>query len=176
MKTDVMKADLEKLEGGPGELYLWFPELNKAIEWYRRGAAARVNTDDAHQWLGIGLNAWIYRKTGRPIYAWRTYQLCRQVGVPVPEWFFEYLDGCADRLDQDLTSPKQVAEAFGLDRRGRDRSIGWDRMVASYLVWQLHEEQPGASLEERFSQVADCLGLSEGYVRDAWYAMAPPKK
>jgi hypothetical protein len=68
--------------------------------------------------LPIRREMFLYKKTGRPIHAWRAYRWIRTAGLPVPPWFLKYLDECAERLDRldkmDTKLPEDVAAAFAL--------------------------------------------------------------
>jgi hypothetical protein len=118
----------------------------------------------------------LYGKTGRSIHAWRAYRWIRTAGLPVQPWFLEYLDECAERFGKtDPKSPGQVAEAFAMDRKGRNGTVESDQLAAVEHYWALKSKQPNASLEDLFAAVAQARGVSESYVRDAYYKWFPKK-
>jgi hypothetical protein len=118
----------------------------------------------------------LYAKTGRPIHAWRAYRWIREAGLPVPPWFLEYLDECAERCDKiDPKSPEQVAAAFAMDGVGRNASVGSDQLAAVQDVAALKARNPGARVTDLFKQVAKAGRVSDSYVRDAYYKWFPKK-
>jgi aromatic ring-opening dioxygenase catalytic subunit (LigB family) len=46
----------------------------------------------------------LFARTGRPIHAFLAYRWIREAGLPVPPWFLEYLDLCAERLEKPIRS------------------------------------------------------------------------
>jgi hypothetical protein len=116
----------------------------------------------------------LFAEAGRPIHAWRAYLWIRRAGLPVPPWFLEYLDECAERFDQmDPKSPNQVAEAFAMDRVGRNGSIASNQLAAVEHFAALKSARPDASNEKLFAEVADQIDQSTSYVRDAYYKWSP---
>lgn len=124
----------------------------------------------------IRREATLFYTTGNPIHAWRLYRWLRNAGQSIPEWFLEYLDRCAERIDQEKpATPKQIAEAFGLAPNGggpswlsrADKSS--DRLAAVQHVWFLQKALPGVALEELWAEVAEHRNVSYEYVRDAYY-------
>jgi hypothetical protein len=116
----------------------------------------------------------LFAKTGRPIHAWRAYRWIREAGLPVPPWFLEYLDECAERLAKmDPKSPDEVAAAFAMDRTGRNGSVSSGHLAAVQHLASLKDSQPDTRLEELFAEVAEASGVSESYVRDAYYMWFP---
>jgi hypothetical protein len=116
----------------------------------------------------------LYAKTGRPIHAWMAYRWIREAGLPVPPWFLEYLDECAEQLDKiDPKSPEQVAASFAMDRKGRNASISSDQLAAVEHFWGLKKMNPDLADKEIFSKVAEARGVSDRYVEDAYYKWFP---
>jgi hypothetical protein len=116
----------------------------------------------------------LFAGTGRAIHAFRAYRWIREAGLPVPPWFLEYLDGCAKRFDKmGPKSPKQVAEAFTMDRKGRNASIESDRLAAVQDFWVLKKMNPELADKEIFAKVAETRGVSDSYVEDAYYRWFP---
>jgi hypothetical protein len=116
----------------------------------------------------------LFAESGRPIHAFRAYRWIREAGLPVPPWFFECLDECAERLDEmEPKSPEDVAAAFGMDRKGRNASTGSDQLAAAQSVAALQQKRPDTSLEGLFADVAMQTGKSDSYVRDAYYRWLP---
>jgi hypothetical protein len=116
----------------------------------------------------------LFAETGRPIHAWRAYRWIRQAGLPVPPWFLEYLDECAERFDRmDPKSPEQVAEAFAMCRVGRNASVASDQLAAVEHFAALKSARPDDSNEKLFAEVANQIGKSDSYVRDAYYKWFP---
>ena len=116
----------------------------------------------------------LFARTGRPIHAFLAYRWIWEAGLPVPPWFLEYLDLCAERLEKaDPKSSKQVAKAFELDRIGRNRSIECDRLAAVQDFWALKERNPDRADKEIFAKVAEPRGVSDRYVEDAYYKWFP---
>jgi hypothetical protein len=118
----------------------------------------------------------LYAETGRALHAWRAYHWIRQAGLPVPPWFLEYLDGCADRLmGEDLpTKPQEVADVFEMGPKGR-RATECDRLAAVQDVYALKEMMPGVADKEIFVKVAEDRDVSESYVEQAYYDWFPKK-
>jgi hypothetical protein len=88
--------------------------------------------------LMIRREAALWFGTGRAIHAWRLRKIFRAAKWPVPEEIERYLDNCSERLcSADLTSPEQVAEAFRLDRKGRNAKCTSDQLAAAESVFAL---------------------------------------
>jgi hypothetical protein len=111
----------------------------------------------------------LYAKSSRPIHAWRAYYWIRKAGLPVPPWFLEYLDGCAERLMKSpLKKPEEVAEAFGMTATGRHLTEG-RRLAAVQMVCALKQDKKqGERDEDIWRKVANDLGVNWTYVRNAY--------
>jgi hypothetical protein len=111
----------------------------------------------------------LYSRTKRPIHAWRAYRFIRMTGLPVPPWFLEYLDGCAERLDK--TPPEthaDVAEAFDMKATGRHRTE-CRRLKAVEMTLALKDmRKPGERDEDIWRKVANDLGVGWTFVRNAY--------
>jgi len=66
----------------------------------------------------------LFLETKNPIYAWRTYQNARRLGLPIPDEVMTYLDGAADRIVKTANNPPpaakrpmEVARALGLGKK-----------------------------------------------------------
>jgi hypothetical protein len=80
----------------------------------------------------------LWFSSGRAIHAWRLRKIFRDAKWPVPEEIELYLDACAERLCQaDLISPEAVADAFDLDRKGRNAAVTSDQLAAAESVFGL---------------------------------------
>jgi hypothetical protein len=111
----------------------------------------------------------LFARTGRAIHAWRAYWWIREAGLPVPPWFLEYLDGCAERLMKSpLKRPEQVAEAFEMTATGR-HFTECRRLKAVEMVCALKQKQsPGERDEDIWRKAAKDLGVNWTYVRNAY--------
>lgn len=118
----------------------------------------------------------LFAETGRPIHAWHPYHWIRQAGLPVPPWFLEYLDACADRLMKSpLKKPEEVAEAFDMKAAGRNRTES-KRLKAVQMVCALKQtRKPGELDENIYKEVAKDLGVQWTYVRNACQDWLPKK-
>ena len=63
----------------------------------------------------------LFQKDQNPLYAWRSYQNCREHKIPIPDWVLAYLDSSAGKL-LDIEFPEQPAHetyaALGLNQPG----------------------------------------------------------
>jgi hypothetical protein len=111
----------------------------------------------------------LYGRTHRPIHAWRAYYWIRQAGLPVPPWFLELLDECADRIMKSpLKKPEQIAEAFDMKATGRHRTES-HRLQAVETVLALKEDRkPGETDRAIYDKVAKDFGVNWTYVRNAY--------
>jgi hypothetical protein len=136
---------------------------------------------DAMHRMMIRREAALWFGTGRAIYALRLRKIFREAKWPVPEEIEQYLDACTERLcNVDLTSPEQVAESFGLDRKGRNAKCSSDQLAAAEHVFALKAMNPGRHINKIIDEVADHLNrqgkrLENGkdagsFVRDAYYS------
>lgn len=117
----------------------------------------QTTMDTMHR-LMIKQEAALWFATGRAIHAWRIREVFRDAGWPVPEEVEIYLDGCTDRLlHTDLTAPAQVANAFQLDRKGRNAKVGHASLVVAEHVFGLKAMNPERSLDSIFDEVATQL-------------------
>jgi hypothetical protein len=119
-----------------------------------------------------------YEISKNPLLAWRVYRVCRQVGLPPPNWVFEYLDRVAANLGQleEKTFSKpaaKVAEALemkapGKTGRGNMFSVEGDLAWTKLAVPVYHYLQQGGQETFAFLVVAEECGMSESTVRRAW--------
>jgi hypothetical protein len=117
----------------------------------------------------------LFAESGRPIHAWRAYYWIRQAGLPVPPWFLEYLEGCAERLVKEApTTAKQVAAAFAMGAKGR-HTTDCERLGAVQAVHALKKMNPHLSDKEIFARVAEERDVSESYVEQAYYDWFPKR-
>lgn len=146
----------------------------------------QATLDTMHR-LMIEREAALWFRTGRAIHAWRIRKVFREAAWPVPEEIEVYLDGCADRLcEESLASPKQVADALGLDPKGRNAGVTSDQLAAAESVFGLlainadrrrRGEEPwslaraiGATAEYLNAQRPEGAKGTTSYVRDSYYA------
>jgi hypothetical protein len=135
-------------------------------------------TLDAMHRMMIKREVALWFSSGRAIHAWRLRRIFRQAGWTVPEEIETYLDAGGDRLcEADLTSPEQVANAFELDRKGRNANVSSDRLAAAEHVFALKAMDPKRPITKIFSEVAECLNSKQdnpdkdagSFVREAYY-------
>jgi hypothetical protein len=60
-----------------------------------------------------------------------------------------------------------------MDRAGRNASIESNRLAALEHFAALKQKRPDASNEDLFAEVAEAIGKSSSYVRDAYYKWYP---
>ena len=78
----------------------------------------------------------LWKSSRRAIHLWRLRKIYREAGWPVPAEIESYLDDCTDRLcAAQLTSPDQVANAFGLGPKGRRAAVTSDELAAAEHVF-----------------------------------------
>jgi hypothetical protein len=95
-------------------------------------------TLDVMHRLMIKRESTLWFASGRAIHAWRLRKIFRDAKWPVPEQIELYLDACTERLCRaDLTSREQVANAFDLDRKGRNAAVTSDQLAAAESVFGL---------------------------------------
>ncbi len=68
----------------------------------------------------------LFKKTGNPIYAWRTYQNARRLRLLVPDEIMQYFDGVADGIIRSIKTPAKnrpakITQALGLGKKGAGR-------------------------------------------------------
>jgi hypothetical protein len=111
----------------------------------------------------------LFSATGRPIHAWSAYKWIREAGLPVPPWFLEYLDGCADRLMKSpLEKPEQVAEALDMKATGRNLTE-CDRLATVQDVLAIKDMKPKMLIKDIFALVAKDRRISKAFVKNAYY-------
>lgn len=123
------------------------------------------------KWLSLFL------ETENPIYAWRTYENARRLGVSVPIEIIQYLDGVAHQVVKIANDPPaakvrplEIAKALGLGKRGAGAaSIFKDytgRQKARKIAMETFEEMKKSDKEYVvYEEIADKYKLSAATVR-----------
>ena len=72
-----------------------------------------------------------------PLVPWQVYLLCRENGVPAPEWALEYFDDCAKKLldieNPGKTAPKLCYEALGFEKK--EAGTPWTKFEDALKMW-----------------------------------------
>ena len=110
--------------------------------------------------LSYAFNTLFYKKTRNPIFLWVVYQLCRKENITMPEWVYEYIDNCADKILIDKDPKDKAAslcyEALGFKSKGPGTS--WKKAKNEVERWNAYlslKDEEAASPE---SSRAEILG------------------
>jgi hypothetical protein len=124
------------------------------------------------EWLSL------FNETKNPIYAWRTYENARILGVCIPKEILQYLDKVAHSLVKIANNPPEaksrpfdIAQALGLGKKGAGAASPFkdyaDRQKARWMAIETFKELSQQSGKEYviFQTIAERHRTSESTVR-----------
>ncbi len=120
-----------------------------------------------------------YQADPNPLYAWQAYALCRERGMPVPEWVLKYLDTAVGDILQIQDDGKRVDHKIKAalrakgdpiardNQRSHELSVSW--RVLSLMMADARANPNWTPKEDAyFVQVAEEAGVPKATVR-RWF-------
>ena len=126
----------------------------------------------------------LFRRTGDPILAWEVWSAARRAGVAAPEWVLEYLDGCAEAVNETFQECQdnpgatknaaiRIAQRIGFGRaRGGPTAfkarLTRDRREMYAIFVGLHMAETGCCVDEACREISLKWNTSESTLRRAY--------